>query len=227
MRAGDVFAHTLFALLLAAPAVAAGQAGARPKVNCEGQSAPNEELRRELLQMERADQAARERWIAEKYSEAAGREMNALDLKHVERLRAIIEARGFPGVCLVGRDAAQAAHTLLLHTPSLELKRAALPHLEAAVRRGEVPAWAAAMLTDDILDAEGKPQLYGTNFEFKDGRLALKPVSDPAGLEERRARVGLPPLSEYIKGLEELYRVSIAPSTAPTHTPVPRAGKKP
>jgi len=69
----------------------------------------------------------------------------------------------------------------------------------------------ATMLTDDILGDEGKPQLYGTNFEFKDGRLVPKPVSDPAGLEGRRERVGPPPLGEYIKGLEELYRVSAGP----------------
>ena len=216
---GSALATVSAALLLLA--AAAGQE-ARPRDVCAGLPR-DESLRAELLRMYRDDQAARERWIAEKYGEAAGRDMNALDLKHAGRLRAIIEARGFPGSCLVGRDGAQAAHTLLLHTPSLELQRAALPHLEAAVRRGEVPAWAAAALTDDILDAEGKPQLYGTNFEFKDGRLVLKPVSDPAGLEERRARVGLPPMSEYIKGLEEMYRTS----AAPTPTPAPPAGKKP
>ena len=214
-------APSLFAALLLVATAAAGQERAAPQAACAG-VARDETLRREMLLMREADQAARQRWVAEKQSEAAGRAMQALDLKHAERLRAIFKERGVPGVCLVGRDGMGALHTLLLHTPSLALQKQALPHLEAAAGRGEVPAFAAAMLTDDILEAEGKPQLYGTNFEFKDGKLVLKPVSDPEHLEERRAKVGLPPMAESVRGLEEMYRTTVA-----SPSPTPPAGKKP
>jgi hypothetical protein len=244
MRAAGLHASLLVALL-AAPAVAAGQGRAPSREGadgaCAGRPAPDETLRRELLRMLADDQAARDRWIAAKYSEAEGREMHALDLKHAARLRAIFREQGFPGVCLAGRDGASAARTLLLHTTSLELQKEALPHLEAAAGRGEIPRASVAELTDDILGAEGKPQLYGTNFELKDGRLVLKPVSDPDRLEERRARMGLPPMSVYVKVLEEIYRTSAAPSPllsptpssspspTPTRTPppAPPAGRKP
>jgi hypothetical protein len=49
--------------------------------------------------------------------------------------------------------------------------------------------------------------LYGSGFEFKDGKLVLSPTKDIANLEKRRAKIGLPPLAEYIKTLEEIYHL--------------------
>ena len=218
MRA-TVLAVVFSAAALAA-AAATARAGAAPQrqQRCEGEGALNEPLRQELLRMFEADQAARARWNAAKDDEAAGRAMIALDEKHTERLRAIFREHGFPGFCRAGRDGAQAAHVMLMHSPSLGLQKEALPLVEAAVKKGELPAHAAASLTDDILSAEGKPQLYGTNFEFIDGKLVMRPVSDPEGLEARRARVGLPPLKEYIEGLERMYHVKAEAGAAPPPT---------
>ena len=169
--------------------------------------------------MYEADQAARVRWNADMNDEAVGRAMIALDEKHTARLRAIFKEHGFPGFCLAGRDGAQAAHVMLLHGPSHELRKETLPLVEAAVKKGELPAQAAATLTDKVLVGEGKPQIYGTHFSFVDGKLVMHPVADPEGLDDRRARVGLQPLKEYMEGLEKMYRVkteSGASTPAPT-----------
>jgi hypothetical protein len=173
------------------------------------QAPRNERLRKELLRMRDDDQAARQRWTDAKFSEQASREMIALDEKHTARLRTIFKEHGFPGVSLVSKDGANAAHTLLMHTPSLDLKREGLIHLEEAAKRGEVPMPAVAGLKDKVLVAEGKPQFYGMHFDLIDGKfiLDLKNVVDPARLEKRRAEAGLPPLAEYAKGLAELYKV--------------------
>ena len=203
------------AALAALAATAHAGAARQQQQPCEGKAALNEPLRQELLRMYEADQAARARWNADKNDEAAGRAMIALDEKHTERLRAILKEHGFPGFCLAGRDGAQAAHVMLLHGPSHELRKEVLPLVEAAVKKGELPAQAAATLTDKVLVGEGKPQLYGTHFGFVDGKLLMSPVSDPEGLEARRARVGLQPLKEYMEGLEKMYRVKADPGAAP------------
>ena len=134
--------------------------------------------------------------------------MIALAEKHTHAC-ARFSRTGFPGVSLVGQDGANAAHTLLMHTPSLDLKKEGLVHLEKAAKRGEVPMHAVAGLKDKVLVAEGKPQFYGMHFDLIDGKfvLNLKNVVDPVRLEKRRAEAGLPPLAEYAKGLEELYKV--------------------
>jgi hypothetical protein len=49
--------------------------------------------------------------------------------------------------------------------------------------------------------------LYGSGFDFKDGKLVMSPTKDLKNLEKRRAKIGLPPLAEYIKDLEEMYHL--------------------
>ena len=51
-------------------------------------------------------------------------------------------------------------------------------------------------------DREGKPQIYGTQFRESNGELVPEPIDDEVHVDERRARVGLPPLAEYRKTLE-------------------------
>jgi len=65
-----------------------------------------------------------------------------------------------------------------------------------AVKNQEASAAHYAYLTDRVQVAEGRPQVYGTQFHN-----ALQPLSieDPARVDERRAEVGLPPLAEYVE----------------------------
>jgi hypothetical protein len=53
------------------------------------------------------------------------------------------------------------------------------------------------MLDDRIRVFEGRPQRYGTQFDWDDaGRLTPLPIEDEAEVDARRARMGLDPLSE-------------------------------
>jgi len=63
------------------------------------------------------------------------------------------------------------------------------------------------MMTDRILVERGQPQLYGTQFQFIDGKLVQDVVDDPDSVEVRRAEVGLPTMAEYVRMLEEAYGV--------------------
>ena len=42
-----------------------------------------------------------------------------------------------------------------------------------------------------------------------DGRLLPEPVSDTAGLDARRAAVGLPPMAEYVRRMQEQFQVPV------------------
>ena len=56
------------------------------------------------------------------------------------------------------------------------------------------------MLEDRIRFFEGRPQRYGTQFDWDaDGSLSLGEVDDPQRLAARRDAVGLPPLEEQIE----------------------------
>jgi hypothetical protein len=179
----------------------------------------NEALRQELLRMYEEDQAARLPMTTGKgmsgVNEAEIKKQIEVDATHTKRLSEIFKRYGFPAVPLVGRDGAQAAFVMVVHSPSLDLKKKALPYIRKAARRGEVPAEAFATLTDTILRAEGKPQIYGTKFDLAGGKLVLAPTVDPARLDARRAKLGLPPISEYAKGLAEMYKMPVDVSGVP------------
>jgi hypothetical protein len=55
----------------------------------------------------------------------------------------------------------------------------------------------------------GKKQLYGSGFEFKDGKMVLSPTEDMRNLDKRRTRIGLPPLTEHVKMMKETYHLEV------------------
>ncbi|MDB5306894.1 MAG: hypothetical protein JWO38_1096 [Gemmataceae bacterium] len=84
-------------------------------------------------------------------------------------LTEIIDRHGWPGRGLVGEDGARAACVVLQHAighPAL-LRRGLVLSKEA-VARGEVPAVEAAMLGDRIAFFAGRPQRYGTQYDWTD-----------------------------------------------------------
>ena len=65
-----------------------------------------------------------------------------------------------------------------------------------AVARGDASPADLAYLTDRVLMHRGEPQVYGTQYQVKDGVLELWTVCDPSGLDERRSALGLEPGAE-------------------------------
>ncbi|HEX2220562.1 MAG TPA: DUF6624 domain-containing protein [Gemmatimonadales bacterium] len=165
-------------------------------------SAEWSEIRQELLAMAAEDLRVR-RELAESGSlfEGYHPRMRAVHDAHAARLAAILDDHGWPGNHQVGPDGAEAAWLIVQHAIAHpDLQRRALAALVAAAARGEVPAYMWAMLEDRIRTLEGRPQRYGTQFDWNPaGELGPLPIEDPEGLEARRRAVGLAPLAEAIQ----------------------------
>jgi hypothetical protein len=114
-----------------------------------------------------------------------------------ERLNATFDCVGWPGPEIIG-GACWAAMRVLQHAiGSPNVMRRGLGLLRAAERRGEVDPADVAMLEDRILVLEGKPQQYGTQFDWDDDSvLNPRPIANPEDVDERRRAVGLGPLAE-------------------------------
>ena len=92
-------------------------------------------------------------------------------------------------------DAALAAFLVIQHA-DVSTQERYLPIIRARVAEGEAkPAW-FALLTDRILVAKGKPQVYGTQSRANPETGVTEPVEigDPERVNERRALLGLKPL---------------------------------
>ena len=116
----------------------------------------------------------------------------------------------------MGPAGAKAAFLLVQHSSDADLQRRSLALMEG-LPAGEVELASIAMLTDNLLVADGKPQRYGSSFHLVDGRLVPSPIEDPERVDERRAKMGLPPLAEYARMLGEMYRAGT--STEPASRP--------
>lgn len=124
--------------------------------------------------------------------------MEAVHRRNAARLVAVIKQHGWPGRSLVGEDGEDAAWLIVQHAidaPSLQ--RRGLELIRQAVTSGEAPAWQAALLEDRIRMFEGKPQLYGTQYDWDEGgQMSPCPIEDIEHVDERRQAVGLGPLDE-------------------------------
>jgi hypothetical protein len=195
------------------------------------------ELRAELLERKTRDQEVRPKNLLELSPEAqreVAQRAAAVDAENTARMRAIVEQYGWPTKAMVGSDGASAAWLLVQHADrDPEFQARCLPLLQAAAERGEVPKSGMAFLTDRVLRASGKPQVYGTQYDsvhdadgkpLRDaaGRIQYLPprVIDPGHLDERRRSVGLGPWAEYEATMAKIQRretTFAAPRSADDH----------
>lgn len=165
--------------------------------------AQNKRLCAELLWRAHRDQRARKLWWQPHYHRNVQRlqQLILLDLSNSRRLKEIVAVYGWPGRSVVGPTGEQAAWLLAQHSDhDLPFQQHCLALLEQAIKNREAPAAHWAYLTDRVRVAEGRPQVYGTQFH---GALQPLPIEDETRVDERRAEVGLPPLAEHVEGMRQ------------------------
>jgi hypothetical protein len=160
----------------------------------------NAGLRAELLAMAAEDSHAREELLRagrlprDSYSPV----MREIHERNNRRFREIVAAHGWPGRRLVGEDGCEAAWLIIQHAVlEPEFQTACVPLLEAAVAADDAPAWQLAYLSDRVLVAGGRPQVYGTQYRMTEtGKSVPFEIADAGGVDERRRAVGLCSLEE-------------------------------
>ena len=168
-------------------------------------------LTSELLRRVAADQAVRDTLVAAMQEGSAPdtalfAEMRAIDSSNAQWLKEAVARHGWPERDAVGEEAARAAFLLVQHADhDTAFQAAMLPALEAAFRRGQAAGQSVALLTDRLAVARQLPQVYGSQTTMTDGRMTFAPIADSAGVDARRAKMGLPPLSEYKRVLDSVY----------------------
>lgn len=127
-------------------------------------------------------------------------EMQAVHEENAAMLDDIIKKHGWPTSDLVGKEGADAAWLIVQHAIALpQFQRDCLVLLQEEAVAGSIPPCQPAMLLDRILVFEGKPQIYGTSFDWDEaGLMSPCAIADPDLVDERRAAVGLPRLAETI-----------------------------
>lgn len=151
-------------------------------------------LRDELLALMDADQA-------ERTGESAANN----DATRAARLAEIIDEHGWPGFALVGVDGATAAWVIAQHADhDVDFQRRALELMCAAVRDGDADPTEAAYLEDRVAVNSGGPQFYGTQVGgCEGGKAVAHPIAGEAEVDQRRQRLGMEPLAEYLAQFDD------------------------
>ena len=123
-----------------------------------------------------------------------------MEVRNLTRLRGIISEYGWPGQSMVGRDGAADAFMILQHADH-EAQVEYLPLVKTALEAGELERRHFALLQDQILVAERRPQIFGTQLYWDDitDKLEPFPIEDEANVDSRREAFGLEPLAEYVE----------------------------
>lgn len=164
-------------------------------------------LQQELLQILSDDQDIRSQWIK------AARELGdqhplvdslvkiALykDSINLAKIIRILDERGWVGKNKVGEQASQAIFLVIQHS-DLQVQEKYLPMMREAVKQGNASRSSLALLEDRVALRQGRKQLYGSQVyrNQSDNTYYPAPMEDPDHVDERRAQMGLPPLTEYL-----------------------------
>lgn len=153
----------------------------------------------ELMRMRDTDYALRIQWRDKHDDPTWVGEVERMDRTHAKRLKAIVEKYGWPTINMVGEKASDAAWLLVQHADrDLDFQLHCLDLMKAG---GNVKPLNIAYLTDRTLVAQGKPQIYGTQFYRPNGKdeYIPRPIREPESVDARRTEIGISTLEEYSK----------------------------
>lgn len=167
----------------------------------------NNQLRDELLERVEKEQSLRAEWMNRKNDEQFAEYIAEIDAQNTSWLEKVIEQYGLPGHSLVGEDGVNAVFLIIQHSLNLEFQRKCLALMKLTVDEGEANAIHLAYLTDRVRMREGKRQYYGTQGQNQfDGVIVPAPIEDEQNVDERRMKIGLEPIADYFKNMNEFYK---------------------
>ncbi|MGN6213990.1 DUF6624 domain-containing protein [Parafilimonas sp.] len=157
------------------------------------------EIAEKIIELQNADLALRDKLIQSgQLSDGYNEEMKELHNRNAIILNEIIDQIGYPAITKVGKAASEAAWLVIQHAigqPGFMKKCVKL--LEVVVSENKAHAKNLAYLTDRVAVLEGKPQLYGTQFDWdKNGELSPELFDDLIKVNQRRRSIGLNSLEE-------------------------------
>jgi hypothetical protein len=121
-----------------------------------------------------------------------------MDADNLQWLKKLVSDSGIPTVAQVGESGVHWAWLLVQHAteePSFQLS--VQPIFAQRQAAGELPADDLARLTDRVLVKAGKPQRFGTQFDWYSGHFKPKGVLNMAEIEANRRQLGLMSLKDY------------------------------
>lgn len=157
-----------------------------------------------LQRLDHADGCARTSWARTRFTDAALRtKLDRLEDAAASWIDTVTRVHGWPTADRVGTHAAACALRLAQHLERHQrVQDQCLEQIVDAAHGGRV-SWADVAALSDACDVrDGKPQTFGTKFEYQDGRFVPYPLANPDSVDERRRAMAMPSLEDGVRELE-------------------------
>lgn len=118
-----------------------------------------------------------------------------------------LDRKGWPRVGAVGPEAAMAAFLVVMHSRD-GVQKKYLADIKRVCEAGELPWERYAAIYDRSLFNDNQPQKYGTHTRYNEQtkKEELYPLADESKVDQWRKELGLPPLEDYLKQFNIVYR---------------------
>jgi len=157
------------------------------------------EIGKKIIELRNSDLNLRNKLIQNgQLGDGYNKEMENLHNRNAETLDDLINMIGYPTIDKVGKEASEAAWLVIQHSIGKpDFMKKSLKLLQIAVNDNKADPKNLAYLSDRISVFEGKPQLYGTQFDWdENGSLSPNLCDDLAIVNQRRKSIGLNSLEE-------------------------------
>ena len=164
----------------------------------EARTLTEPDLRKQLQARFDGDQRIRKQYLGAPHDPNVARRVDAEDTQNLRWLKKMVQDKGIPTAEQVGENGVKWTWLLVQHADrDPQLQAATLPMFVKRYEAGELPADDLAKLTDRILIAQGKPQRFGTQFDWLSGKFNSRDAGDLAAIDANRQPIGLMPLADY------------------------------
>jgi hypothetical protein len=111
----------------------------------------------------------------------------------------ILDTRGWLSASLIGAQGNTTLFLVIQHA-DLAIQEKYLPMMRDAVQKGNANAGNLALLEDRVALRKGNRQIYGSQIgqDAETGTYYVSPLEDPDHVDQRREKVGLGPLADYV-----------------------------
>ncbi len=175
------------------------------------------DIAEKIIGLKNADLKLRDRLIQDgQLGEGYNEEMEQLHNRNAEILNEILNSIAYPTIDKVGEEASEAAWLVIQHSIGRpDFMKKCVQLLENAVAENKAKPINLAYLTDRIAVFEGKPQRFGTQFDWdENGKLSPNHFDDLSKVNQRRKSIGLNTLEEQTEMIRR--RAKNENQTAPT-----------
>jgi antitoxin component of RelBE/YafQ-DinJ toxin-antitoxin module len=125
---------------------------------------------------------------------------------HTQTLNQIVQLQGWPTKAQVTEEGVRAAFKLVSLSNNLSFQQDMLPLIiQSYLDKDGIEGQDVAQFTDKVSIKLGKKQVFGTQAELVDGKIVFAEIENEETVDPLRAQMGMPPLAEYKKTLENFY----------------------